>query len=117
MALPFFTYMLQCRDGSYYVGHTDCLEIRISQHLTGDGSRYTRSRLPVKLVWSQEFSTRDEAKAAESQLKGWNRAKKTALIEGRFDLISLLARRGAKARALRDALLRKAPQERGPANS
>ena len=79
----------------------------------GEGSQYTRFRLPIKIVWLQEFHTRDEAKAAESRLKGWNRAKKEALIEGRFDVISQLASRSNEGRALRDALLRKAPQGRG----
>ena len=117
MGLPFFTYLLQCSDESYYVGHTDDLEKRLEQHQRGEGSRFTRSRLPVKMVWYQQFRTRYEAKAAEIHLKGWNRAKKEALIAGRWDMISRLAGRGAEARALRDALLRKAPQERGPLNS
>ena len=79
----------------------------------GEGSRYTRSRLPIKIVWFQEFSTREDAKAAESQLKRWNRAKKEALIMGRIDVISQLASRSNESGALRDALLRKAPQGRG----
>ncbi|MCH8881870.1 MAG: GIY-YIG nuclease family protein [SAR324 cluster bacterium] len=117
----FYTYILLCSDGSYYVGHTDRLEYRLAEHERGDGAQYTRSRLPVQLKWHERFRTRDEAKAAESQVKRWNRAKKEALIEGRFDLISRLAGRSKEARALRDALLRpsagsglrKAPQERG----
>jgi len=115
MGLPFFAYLLKCSDGSYYAGHTDGMEKRLWQHQTGEGSQYTRSRLPVELVWFQEFTTRDEAKAAELRLKGWNRAKKAALIEGRFDMISLLASRSGKARALRDAPSQNsgAPQEHG----
>ena len=117
MGLPFFTYLLQCSDQGYYVGHTDDLKKRLEQHQSGEGSPFTRSRLPVNIVWHHQFPTRDEAKAAEAQLKGWNRAKKEALIAGRWDMISRLAGRGAEARALRDALLRKAPQERGSLNS
>jgi hypothetical protein len=64
-------------------------------------------------VWHASFSTREEAKAAEAPLKGWNRAKKMALIEGRWDIVQMLASRSARGRALRDALLRKAPQRRG----
>jgi predicted GIY-YIG superfamily endonuclease len=113
MAQAFFAYMLQCRDGSYYAGHTDDLEKRLAEHQMGQGSRFTNSRLPVTLVWSERFAGRDEAKEAESRLKGWNRAKKEALIAGRFDVISALASRSAVARALRDAPLREAPQGRG----
>ncbi|MCH7478877.1 MAG: GIY-YIG nuclease family protein, partial [SAR324 cluster bacterium] len=96
-----------------YVGHTDHLGKRLEQHRRGEGSRYTRSRLPIEIVWFQKFATREEAKAAESGVKGWNRAKKEALIEGQFDVISQLASRSTEGRALRDALLRKAPQGRG----
>lgn len=113
MSKPFFAYMLLCRDGSYYVGHTDDLDRRFSEHQAGENCRYTSTRRPVRLVWVEEFPTRDEAKEAELRVKHWNRAKKEALIEGRFDVISRLASRGREGRALRDALLRKAPQGRG----
>jgi LAO/AO transport system kinase len=79
---PFFVYMLRCADGSYYLGHTDDLELRIGQHHAGELPGYTRERRPVKLVWSQETATREEAMAAELRIKGWSRAKKEALIAG-----------------------------------
>ena len=107
MSLPFYVYMLRCGDGSYYIGHTDNMEKRLGEHQLGEGCVYTRSRLPVELMWLQEFPSRDEAKAAESQLKGWNRAKKEALIDGQFDVVSKLASRSAAGRALRDVLLGK----------
>jgi putative endonuclease len=110
----FYAYMLECGDGSFYVGQTDDLPFRLSEHQSGQGGAWTSRRLPVKLVWQAAFSNRDDAKRAEEQIKGWNRAKKRALVEGRFDLIQELASRGATGRALRDALLRRAPQERGP---
>ncbi len=81
MARPFFTYMLRCSDRSYYVGHTDELDKRIAQHGSRLGSGYTATRLPITLVWFEEFPTREEAKAAEVQLKHWSRRKKEALIE------------------------------------
>ena len=117
MSLPFYAYILRCSDVSYYVGHTDDLEKRMNEHRFGQGCIYTSSRLPVELVWSQEFASREEAKAAEAQIKGWNRAKKEALIAGRFDLLSALSSRSKQGRALRDALLHKAPQGRGKENS
>lgn len=87
--------MLKCSDGHFYVGHTDNLESRIAGHQSGLIGGYTRSRRPVELVWHQEFATRDEALAAERQIKGWSRAKKQALIVGDCDLNSRLARSGS----------------------
>jgi len=93
VARPFFAYMLLCADKSYYVGHTDELEHRLSQHEKGTGSIYTSTRLPVCLVWSEEFPTRDEALAAELRIKKWSRAKKEALIAGDFSALRLAAKK------------------------
>ena len=90
--MDFYTYLLRCNDGSYYAGHTDDLENRIAQHRTGALGGYTAKRLPVTLVWSDRFPTRDEAFAAERQIKGWSRAKKEAQIAGDWSRISALAR-------------------------
>jgi tRNA/rRNA methyltransferase len=96
---PFYTYMLRCADGSYYVGQTDELEKRIAEHQAGQGCDWTKRRLPVELVWRQEFTDRDAARLAEQQIKGWSRAKKESLIEGDFDRLSLLAGRSKLSRA------------------
>ena len=90
--MTFWTYMLHCRGGACYVGQTDGLERRISEHQAGLIPGFTADRLPVELVWSQEFATREEAKAAELRLKGWSRAKKLALIRGDWVRISALAK-------------------------
>jgi predicted GIY-YIG superfamily endonuclease len=103
MLKPFFTYILRCADGSYYTGSTDELEKRIAEHKHGEGCTWTRKRLPVEFVWRQEFPTREEASAAEHQIKRWSRAKKEALITGNFDLLKLLARRSQLSHAVRDA--------------
>ena len=71
--MTFWAYMLHCRGGAFYLGHTDDLERRLAQHQSGLVAGYTRERLPVALVWSQEFSSRLEALAAERQIKGWSR--------------------------------------------
>jgi putative endonuclease len=98
--MSFWAYMLHCADRSFYVGHTDDLDVRIAQHISGACGGYTSTRLPVKLVWSDEFPSRYEALAAERQLKGWSRAKKLALIRGDWELIAELARsRDEKERA------------------
>ena len=91
--MPFWAYMLHCRGGFFYTGHTDDLDRRIAQHETGAIPGYTRDHLPVKLVWSQDFATRDEAKEAERRIKGWSRAKKLALIRGDWDAISAHAKK------------------------
>ena len=88
----FHCYMLRCADGSYYVGHTDNLEIRIAQHQSGHFTGYTFKRRPVQLVWNDSSQSRDDAKAAERKIKGWSRAKKEALIAGDWALVSKLAK-------------------------
>ncbi|WP_448658541.1 TrmH family RNA methyltransferase [Sphingomonas sp. CJ99] len=91
--MAFWTYILRCADGKYYTGHTDDLEHRIAQHQSGEVQGFTRIRLPVTLMWSQEFVSRPEAIEAERRIKGWNRAKKEALFRGDWDAIRRLASR------------------------
>ena len=91
--MSFYAYMLRCSDGSYYVGHTDDLDARIGAHQSGLLPGYTQTRRPVQLVWSQEFAEREQAFAAERQIKGWSRAKKEALIKGDWDAVRLLSRK------------------------
>jgi putative endonuclease len=90
--MGFWAYMLHCGDRSFYVRHTDDLDVRIAMHMSGEFGGYTSTRLPVKLVWCDEFPSRYEALSAERQIKGWSRAKKLALIRGDWALISELAR-------------------------
>ena len=75
------------------MGHTDDLKKRINEHQTGVGCIYTSKRLPVMLVWSQEFGSREQAKEAEARLKGWSRAKKQALIRNDFESVSEFAKK------------------------
>jgi putative endonuclease len=90
-----WTYILECRDGTFYVGSTVNLERRVSEHDLGFGAMYTRpqARRPVKLVWSSEFNRMDEAFWYEKQIQGWGREKRIALIEGRLDLLEILAKK------------------------
>lgn len=92
--MTFWAYLLHCRGGAYYVGHTDDLERRIAQHQTGAIPGFTADRLPVALVWSESFQTRDEAREAERRIKGWSRAKKMALIRGDWEGVSALSKSG-----------------------
>ena len=90
--MSFWVYILRCRDNSYYTGHTDNLEKRIAEHQTGAVEGYSSSRLPVTLVFADEFPTREEALARERQIKGWSRKKKEAMVRGDWAEVSRLAR-------------------------
>jgi putative endonuclease len=75
-------YILECRDGTYYTGSTNDVERRLFEHQNGLGANYTRKRLPVRLVFCQEFSSISDAFYREQQIKNWSQEKKRALIEG-----------------------------------
>jgi putative endonuclease len=75
-------YILECRDGTYYTGSTQDIERRLYEHQNGLGANYTRKRLPVRLVFCQEFSSISDAFYREQQIKNWSQEKKRALIEG-----------------------------------
>lgn len=83
--MPGYTYILECNDGSYYTGSTKDIEARLYQHQTGKGAHYTGMRLPVKLVYLEEYDRIDDAFAREKQIQNWSRKKKKALIEGDFE--------------------------------
>lgn len=94
--MSFYAYMLRCSDGSYYLGHTEDLDVRLAQHERGELPGYTQRRRPVTLVWNETFPTRDEALSAERQIKNWSRAKKEALIAGDWQRLSGAARKLSK---------------------
>jgi putative endonuclease len=82
-----FMYILECVDGSYYVGSTKNLETRFEQHQKGEGANYTKIRLPVKLVYVEEFNRVDLAFYREKQVQGWSRVKKESLINSKPELL------------------------------
>jgi putative endonuclease len=91
--MSFWVYILRCADGSYYTGHTDNLETRLGQHSAVVlPNCYTFNRRPLKLVFLQEFVTREEALTSEQQIKGWSRKKKEAMMRGDWAEVSRLAR-------------------------
>jgi predicted GIY-YIG superfamily endonuclease len=90
--LSFWVYMLRCSDGSYYVGHTDDLDLRLAKHQSGELESYTSERLPLELVFAAEMPSRDDAWLREMQLKGWSRRKKEALIASDWQRLNRLAR-------------------------
>jgi putative endonuclease len=80
--VTWFVYILRCRDGSLYTGMTNDLPRRLSMHRSGRGGAYTRSRLPVRLVYSERRRTRGAALRREAELKRLARSAKLALVRG-----------------------------------
>ncbi len=93
----FWVYILQCSNNSYYTGHTDDLEKRINEHIFGlITSCYTFNRRPIKLLFFQEFNTREEALASEQRIKGWSRKKKEALINCDWGKLKQLSKKSVR---------------------
>ena len=98
--MSFYVYILKCADGSYYMGHTDNMELRLAQHHKGEISGYTTSRMPLALVHVETFPTRDEAFRAERQIKGWSRRKKEALVDKDWERLKALSKNSQSKTAL-----------------
>ncbi len=86
-------YILECADSSYYTGSTNDLKRRIDEHQNGKGANFTKSRLPVELVYQEEFDRIDEAFNREKQIQRWSHNKKRALIEEQQEALSKLAKK------------------------
>jgi putative endonuclease len=95
-------YILECNDGSYYVGSTNNLDLRFSQHQLGKGSRYTSARLPIQLVYYEEYDRVSDAYAREKQVQGWSRRKREALINGSPELLPTLAKKVSNKSKIKD---------------
>jgi putative endonuclease len=78
--MTYFVYLLECSDRSFYCGYTSDLNKRIETHQKGKGGKYTRTHLPVKLIYSEEFKTRSEAMKREVEIKKFSRKQKEALV-------------------------------------
>ena len=73
--------MLKCADGSLYTGYTNDLQKRVGVHNSGRGAKYTKSRLPVRLVYSEEHESKSSALKREAEIKKLTRAQKEKLIQ------------------------------------
>ena len=76
-----YTYILRCADGSLYTGWTNDLSRRVAAHQAGKGGKYTRARLPVELVYYEQFGTKSEAMRREWEIKQLSREEKLKLIK------------------------------------
>ena len=80
-----YMYVLECRDGSYYTGYTTDVRRRLAVHNSGKGAKYTRARLPVKLIYAQGFASKEEAMSAEALLKRKKRPQKERFLSENQD--------------------------------
>lgn len=78
--MSFYVYIIKCSDGSLYTGSTTDLERRMREHSSGKGSAYTRVRLPIELVFFEEYPDRSTAQKREAQIKKASRLQKKTLI-------------------------------------
>ena len=90
-----YVYILECADKSFYVGSTMSIKLRLQQHNSGKGAKYTSKRLPVKLVYLESVSRLDRGFEREHQIKRWSRRKKQALIDSDFKLLRELSKAGS----------------------
>lgn len=97
-----YMYILECRDRSLYVGSTNDLARRMIQHEEGFGSAYTRTRLPVRLLYYEEFARIEDAFLREKQVQRWSRSKRLALVKDRAHLLPGLAKKPPRSDVSRE---------------
>ena len=78
-----YAYIVKCSDGTYYTGYTNDLEKRLLAHNAGKGAKYTRNRLPVEIVYFEEYEDKSEAMKREYAIKRLTRKQKEKLISGK----------------------------------
>lgn len=76
-----YMYVLECADGTLYTGYSTDVQKRLAVHNTGKGAKYTRARLPVKLLYQEEYPDKSSAMSAEALFKQKTRQEKLAYIE------------------------------------
>jgi putative endonuclease len=84
--MTWIVYILCCKDGTFYCGCTTNIDRRIKQHNNGTGAKYTRSRSPVKLVYSKKISTKSDALKLEHKIKCLSRLEKIRLINFKIEI-------------------------------
>ena len=78
--MPFFCYMVECADGTFYTGWSTNPEEREKVHNAGRGAKYTRTRRPVKLIYIEELPDKSSALKRERAIKKFSRKKKEKLV-------------------------------------
>ncbi len=110
-----YTYIVECRDGSWYTGWTKNLEKRIEAHNSGRGAKYTRSRRPVKLIYFECFETGSQARRREYAIKQLTRQQKERLIQAKemTEKTDIAAKEKAARETIDTGLKKKAAPESG----
>jgi putative endonuclease len=83
-----FCYMVECRDGSLYVGSAKDPVERTKRHNWGVGARHTAARRPVKLIWQERHENELSARGREAEIKSWGRVRKLRLVAGYRDVVA-----------------------------
>ncbi len=78
--MPYYVYIVRCKDGSYYTGYAKDVKCRVEQHRKGRGAKYTRTHEPEKIVYTEEFDSRSMAMKREREIKSLSHSKKQRLI-------------------------------------
>jgi putative endonuclease len=91
--MPYYVYILLCKDGSYYTGYAEDVKRRVERHKKGQGARYTRIHEPEKIVYVEEFDSRSEAMKREREIKSLSHSKKQRLVNsyGKTNSVNVLA--------------------------
>ena len=92
-----YMYVVECRDSSYYTGYTTDVKKRIAVHNSGKGAKYTRARLPVKLIYVEGFDSKEEAMSAEALLKRKKRPQKERFLSDNQDRNLLILNENPRA--------------------
>lgn len=79
--MPYYIYILLCKDGSFYTGSTNDIEKRFKDHTEGHGARYTKSHKPIKIIYKEEFTNKSEALKREAEIKKLSKKDKEKLIK------------------------------------
>lgn len=87
--MSWYVYIIECNDGKFYTGITNDLERRVKKHNSGNGCRFTSIRAPVKLLYSEDLSSRSEALKREARIKHLTREQKFELIRGRQPVLGI----------------------------
>jgi putative endonuclease len=90
--MPYYVYILECKNKALYTGITTNLERRFARHQAGDGGHYTSYNRPVRIRYSEEYPNRSLASKREAQIKRWSRTKKLALVKGDRGFLKAAAR-------------------------
>jgi len=77
--MPYYVYVLMCKDGAFYTGYTQDVKARMKLHRLGRGAKYARAHPPEKVVYLEKFETRSEAMKREREIKRLTRAEKLKL--------------------------------------